>query len=350
MLSLLHSFRRSRMHRCLPSRRGSFRPELESLGGHVAFGQDAARPLKTFRPALEALEPRLVPTGVVATDVADTTYVLLQTGALFEHVGTDSSTGWHFIWNNVKQVSAGEDQYANPVAFVLLNDGTLWEHQGQDSSTGWHYVWNGVQSIAASAWGADDVFVLLNNGTAYEHIGVDSSNWSFIWNNVQSISAGKDATSNPAAFVLLNNGTLWEHLGHSSSTGWHYVWNGVNSVSASQLDADDVFVVLNNGTAYKHVGVDSSNWSFIWNNVKQVSAGGDPSYNATVYIVLNDGSVWRHDGTSSSTGWNYIWSNTTSVTGSEIDGNTVYIRLNNATAYEQTSDGQWHYLWFDVVA
>ncbi len=348
MASPFRLFRRLSAGRA-PSAHG-FHPRLESFGSSGALAPCVARPFPRLRPALETLEPRLVPTGVVATDQANMTYVLLQGGQLYEHDGTDSSTGWHFTWSGVKQVSAGEDAHANPVAFVLLNDGTLYEHLGQDSSTGWHYVWYGVQSVAASAWGADDAFVVLTNGAAYEHVGVDSPNWYFIWNGVQSISAGRDGSSNPAAFVLLQNGQLWEHLGRSSSTGWHYVWYGVNSMSASQLDADDVFVVLNNGTAYKHVGLDSSNWYFIWSGVKQLSAGSDPSYTPNVYVLLNDGSVWRHDGTSSSYGWTYIWNSTASVTGSEIDGNTVYIRLNNATAYEQTSDGQFHYIWFNVAA
>lgn len=349
MITLMHPFRQSRKQGRLRSSSLSFRPQLEALGGLADFARPAARPIETFRPDLEALEARLVPTGVVPTDQTNTTYVLLQNGTLYQHIGTDSSTGWYFIWNNVRQVSAGEDPHANPVAFVLLNDGTLYEHQGLDSSTGWSYIWYGVHSVTGTAWGSDDCFVVLNNGTAYEHVGVGTSNWSFIWNNVRQISAGKDGSNNPAAFVVLNDGTLWEHQGRSSSTGWSFVYNNVYSVSASQLVADDVFVLFNNNTAYEHVGVGTSNWYFIWNNVTQVSAGGDSSYNSACYILLNNGTVYLHAGRDSSTGWQYIWYNTNSISASEIDPYTVYIHLADGTAYEN-NDGTWHYVWYGVAA
>ena len=96
-------FRRSRKQG-RPASSNAFSPELECFGESPS-ARPAARRIADFQPALETLESRLVPTGVMPTDQNSTTYVLLQNGTLYEHVGTDSSTGWYFIWNNVKQVS-----------------------------------------------------------------------------------------------------------------------------------------------------------------------------------------------------------------------------------------------------
>ena len=162
------------------------------------------------------------------------------------------------------------------------------------------------------------------------------------------ISAGRDANGDPAAFLILNDNTLWEHTGQSSSTGWTFIYNNVSAVSPSQLVNEDAFVLFSNGTAYEHIGGSSPSWHFIWNGVSQVSAAGDFSYHSACYILLNNGTVYLHTGTDSSTGWTYIWNSTSSISASEIDAYTVYIRLNDGTAYEN-NDGTWHYVWYGVA-
>src|SRR5579871_6218408 len=105
--------------------RQSFAPQLECLHDSAGVNLSAARPLADLRLNLEALEERLVPAGIAATAQNDASFVLLQSGQLWEHVGTDSSKGWYYVWSNVKQVSAGVDSGLHPAAFVLFNDGTL---------------------------------------------------------------------------------------------------------------------------------------------------------------------------------------------------------------------------------
>ncbi len=324
-------------------------PELERLGPGSNSYRYPARSLTRLCLGLEALEARVVPTGVISTMNNDTGYVLLQNGTLYEHVGTDSSTGWYYVLNNVKQVSAGVDGYLNPTAFVLFNDGTLWEHQGLSAGTGWHYLWSGVASVTASRIAPDDAFVVFANGTAYEHLGVDSPTWYYIWNNVKAISAGRDGSGNPAAFVLFNDGTLWEHLGHSAGSGWHYVWFGVSSISASEFGPDEVFAVLNNGAAYEHFGLDSPFWYYICGNAQAISVGTDSNYFDAAFVLLNDGTLWEHTGFSAGTGWRYIWHGVSSISAAEHQQNTVYLRLADGSAYEN-DNGVWSFVWSSVAA
>src|SRR5205085_1658514 len=66
----------------------------------------------------------------------DTVFVLFGGGAAWEHVGTDSNSGWSKIWGaGVSDISAGVDSFGAPAVFCNFS-GSVWEHVGTDSNAG----------------------------------------------------------------------------------------------------------------------------------------------------------------------------------------------------------------------
>jgi hypothetical protein len=222
-----------------------------SVNVHRNFlAQDAAQPAPptaALMTAASAVSP-------------DTTYVVATNGALWQHVGTNQSTGWSLMLaSGVTDVSVGTDAAGKDAVFV--RQGTaLYEHTGADPSGGWVQIYaSGVTQISASRVQADTVFANFN-GDLWEHVGQNSGSWIHVWNTgVTGISAGVDSAGKPAVFANFS-GTLWEHTGTDMNSGWSFVGNGVTQFSASESQADTAFALLGN-LLREHVGRDpNANW------------------------------------------------------------------------------------------
>jgi hypothetical protein len=178
--------------------------------------------------------------GTASTVVSrNALYVVTTDGALWEHTGSDYSTGWSQLINGgVTGVSVGKDSQGNDAVFINVG-GTLLEHTGSNRLTGWTDIWNGgIGAISASLVQPDTVFVSYN-GDLEEYQGDQpaSSMWTTLDPGpVTDIQAGVDSTGAAAVFELVN-GELWEY----NSSGWTDIASGVTAMSASQVQADTVF-------------------------------------------------------------------------------------------------------------
>jgi hypothetical protein len=252
-----------------------------------------------------------------STTQVDTVFLLFggsAGGAVWEHVGRDSNSGWTKVWGaGVTEISCGIDSFGAPAVFCNFG-GSVWEHMGQDSNTGWSKVWSeGITQISASQHQADTVFTLFGGsagGAVSEHRGTDSnSGWTKVWAaGVTEISAS--SAQDDTVFCNFS-GAVWEHSGMDSNSGWSKIWTqAIAQISASPLQADTVYTVFDNsanGAAWEHNGTDlNSGWSKIWaQGITQISAA--PVQNDTAYVLFGGGAVWEHVGTDSNSGWFKIW-------------------------------------------
>jgi hypothetical protein len=242
----------------------------------------------------------------------DTVFVRIG-GAVYEHVGLDSNSGWYQIWGSgVSDISAGKDSLGNPTVFCNYG-GAVWEHNGLNMNSGWSEVWGGgVSQISASQGQADTVFC-NSNGAVWEHNGLNmNSGWSEVWGGggVSQISAA----SVQADTVFCNyGGAVWEHVGLNQNSGWSQILaSGATQISAgfSLNDGSPTVFVNCGGALWEHQGTNQySGWSEIWNSgVTQIS--GSDQYADTVCVGYGD-QTWIHSGTNMNSGWTQI---STSVT------------------------------------
>jgi hypothetical protein len=231
-------------------------------------------------------------------------------GAAWEHVGTDRNTGWFKIWDTgVNQISAGSQisagQSIADVSFVVFNGGALYEHIGTDKNLGWFKLRDtGVTQISASQGQADTVFANFS-GAVWEHNGRDgNSGWTKVWDaGVTQISAS--SAQSDTVFVTFSGGALWEHTGLNKSLGWTKVWDaGVTQFSVASSQPDTVFVTIS-GALWQHTGLDkNTGWSKIWDTaVTQISAAPQDD---TVFALIN-GGLWGHVGKDKNSGWFKLW-------------------------------------------
>jgi hypothetical protein len=99
-----------------------------------------------------------------------------------DYLTTGGVAHWHTLSgsdvalaSNVKQVTAGTDQFGNYMIDLLYNSGSIDEYR---SSTGWYNVWSGGASISKGRLGELDI--VFNWGDAYAHT---LSGWTFLSSN-----------------------------------------------------------------------------------------------------------------------------------------------------------------------
>src|SRR5204862_6515 len=127
-------------------------------------------------------------------------------GAVWEHVGRDSNTGWSKIWGSgVTEISAGFASSGAPPVFFTTG-GAVGDDRGTDSIASW----------------------LRSGTTAIPHITA-----------CPPISAARSA--DPTGYVLFGGstgGAVWEHVGTDSNAGWFKIWaSGVTEISAGLTEA-----------------------------------------------------------------------------------------------------------------
>jgi hypothetical protein len=236
-----------------PARRRSPRPGLEALGGAglPRAGRGPTRP--------EMLERREVPAVVASATLFNTSYELFGGGALYEHSGTNASTGWAFVTGGVAKVSVGRTPYSQDAQFVLLTGGFLYEHQGYNYSAGWYYLGSGIRDLSASLLESDCVYAITGANYLYKHLGTSSSlGYNFLDFNVAEVSAGRDPYGYAAAFARYANGNVDEIWGTSYYAYHSYLGSGLSAVSASQIQADTVYMTFTAYGCYEHIGLSSS--------------------------------------------------------------------------------------------
>jgi hypothetical protein len=215
------------------------------------------------------------------------TYVITTDGALWQHTGSNHSTGWtELTARGVTGVSVGVDSKGNDVQFVQFND-ALSEHTGNNPTTGWSLLSaTDVGSITASQIQANTVFTTYN-GDMWEYSG---GNWTQLeTSGVLSISAGVGSNGKAAVFENYG-GELWEY----SSAGWTDIASHVQVIRASQFKANTVF--YSTGTdLWEHAG-SAGNWQITSSGVTSFSAGLGSSGNAVVFAVVN-GDLREFSGT-----------------------------------------------------
>jgi hypothetical protein len=277
----------------------------------------------SYRPTLEALEERRVPSGTSQDGV----FIRYNNGQLWQH----TAAGFQFIDVNVANVSSGMDSSGHAAAFILYNSGILAEWS---AATGSHLIDGNVVGVSASSLAPDTAFILYNTGAVYEHTGVSSaSGFRYIDTNAVKLSAGLAASDavGPAVFIVYNTGALYEW---SPAGGFQFIDVNVRSVSASQLvsQPDTAFVVYNNNALYEH---SHAGFHLIDNNVVGVTVGETGTsltgFQLAAFILYDTGAVYEWSSLTNS--FTYVDINAVGVS-APMAFNSVFIVYNNGALYE----------------
>jgi hypothetical protein len=204
------------------------------------------------------------------------------------YVSTDRSAFTSTIMgSDVKQVSAGLDQYGNPEAFVLTLDGWIFS---VDSYGGLNF-----RGPIPAPWGTPGYIKQISasvNGRVYA-IGQNDALWvnyggPFFYPRggyVKQISAGLDANGSPQVFGIGGDDRLYLNTDGGG-------WSQPLGPSARQISADakgGVYAIDPNNTVYYYLnGVQTTLGGY----VKQVSAGLDSAGNSEVFATRWDDSVY----------------------------------------------------------
>jgi hypothetical protein len=235
---------------------------------------------KQFTSATQDLSNPTAPTAGTGTTIVgrQNTYVITTGGALWEHTGSDFTTGWtELAAFGVTNVSIGEDSSGNDVQFVQFDSG-LSQHTGSSTTSGWSYLCaTDVGSISASQLQADTVFTTYN-GDLWECVNTD---WTQLeTSGVSGISAGKNSSGQMVLFA-----TFGGALEEQTSTGWAIIAHHVKAFSASQVQANTV-CFSTGGNLMEHVG-GFGNWTIKSSGVSMFSAGVGAQGKAVVFAEVN---------------------------------------------------------------
>jgi hypothetical protein len=265
------------------------------------FGAPSVKAAARFRPTLEALEGRDVPSAVgYAMTVQGSKDFLVAGGALFERDDAGNVTNLTPGSRSVTSVSVHQDLWGPAKADVLFSNGDLWRW---DDSVGWRYMTSFVSQVSAGPSGYSAV--LLRDGRAGEMYADPwwTSSLTVITSNVSGVSMGTDRNGQPMIDVLWSDGSACEWRGYGN---WESLGSGIRQVAAGENGASAV--LFNNGDAYNHYDAayaanghfnGSGWWQFLSSNVTWVSIGTD-FLGYTMTDVIYHGAALQH---SDRTGW-----------------------------------------------
>jgi hypothetical protein len=261
-------------------------------------------------------------TGVAAVGRVNT-FVITRDGALWEHTGSDYSTGWIQLVNRgVTAVQVGIDALGADTAFVQIG-GDLLEHRGTDPSRGWTFVDSGVTAFSASQVQANTVFTSYGSDL-WEYA---NGNWTKLKSRgVTGFQAGLGGDGRASVFANFG-GDLREY----SAGTWYAVDNGVTAFSASQVQADTVFTSYG-GDLWQHVGTDrTTGWTQLaTSSVTAFSAGEAAPGRASVFALIY-GDLREHTGTDPQRGWHEVQNGgVTSFSASQFEADAVFVFLGSA--------------------
>jgi hypothetical protein len=123
-----------------------------------------------------------------------------------------------------------------------LNTGGAAEEPSDTS--GWHFLANGVRQVSAGRNGVAEL--VLVNGDAY-HFSETTGSFTFLSLGVAQITAGTDENDNVLTDLVPFGGAAYEYR---AGSGWSYPGSGVRQVSKAPSGVTDV--LFNNGSAYEH--------------------------------------------------------------------------------------------------
>jgi hypothetical protein len=153
-------------------------------------------------------------------------------------------------------------------------------------------------------------------------------------------------TATDGVFIRYNDGQLWER----TSAGFRFIDTNTVSVS-SGVDTSgnpSAFILYNNGALYE--------WSvkngFTLIDVNAVSISGSQIQADTVFIVYDNGALFEHTGLSSGAGFSLIDVNATNVSaGRDSAGNpAAYIVYDNTALYEWSPSLGFHLIDVNVAS
>jgi Calpain family cysteine protease len=230
--------------------------------------RSAQRPPR-FRPQVEALEDRAVPTVLV----------LGSDGNLWSEGPGWQASGRRWVDGNVQSFAQGGDGFI----YVQDTNGNLWKENAGWQILGRTQVDYNVQSFAVGNDGY--IYVLGTDGNLWkEQPGWQTNGRTWIDYSVRSFALGSDGWD----YVLGRDGNLWRELPGWQNAGRTWVDGSVQSF-AHGTDGWD-YVLGTDGNLWKELPywqafgrteVDSSVHSFLY--------GGD----GYVYVLGHDGNLWR---------------------------------------------------------
>jgi hypothetical protein len=186
--------------------------------------------------------------GVAEAKAGDgVSYVLLTNGKLWEFHNAGAS--WQYLGSGVSSIDAGTDQFGVNKVDVVNVLGAAWECS---DTSGWHFLANNVWQVSAGRNGVAEL--LLFNGDAY-HFSETTGSFTFLGSGVAQITAGTDQNGNFMIDLVTFGGGAYEYC---IGSGWSYLGSGVWQVSKARAGVTDV--LFSNGYAYEH---DANDWLFL---------------------------------------------------------------------------------------
>jgi hypothetical protein len=194
--------------------------------------------------------------GVTSAKAGDgVSYVLLNNGKLLEY--HDATASWQLVGTGVAAIDAGTDQYGVNKVDVINVLGAAWEYS---DTSGWHFLDNNVRQVSAGRNGIAEL--LLFNGDAY-HYTETTGSYILLDSGVAQITAGTDQNGNFMIDLVTFGGSAYEYR---VGSGWSFLSNNVVQISKGHNGVTDV--LFSDGSAYEH---DLSGWLFLTNGAWQVA-------------------------------------------------------------------------------
>jgi hypothetical protein len=187
----------------------------------------------------------------------------------------------------------------------------------------------------------------LYSGGAYQSTIVDPT-YASSQGGIAQVSAGEHGPQGwlgapSSAFVRFGNNSVIEYY-QFSGLFWIndticQAGSGASEISAVQNQSDDVFVRFGNGVVAEHIGPElNAGWNpvvvpnplnayapYASFGASQISAGKDAVTGKDAVFVNFSGSLWENSGSAFGSGWKYVTSNVTSLSASQMQGDTVFV-------------------------
>jgi hypothetical protein len=259
-----------------------------------------ARPATTFRPGVEKLDERLLPSvsGYSAAGHKDfyLTGSSLQERDQYGNVSTLASS--------VSQVSVLQSNTGSARADVLFGDGTLKEWS---DATGWKFIEGGVSQVSA---GWNGYSAIVGSGYLYLY-NTDANTETLVKSGIASASLGLDLNNQAMIGMVTTSGLAYEWR---AAGGFETLWSGGTSLvqQVSAGPAGRCALLTTTGSVVEHVDATynadgsyagGSTYSPLSNTglngtVASISCGVDAYGGVMLDVVSTSGVAYRYDSTN----------------------------------------------------
>jgi hypothetical protein len=294
-------------------------------------------PKRRFRPRLESLEGRAVPSATGFSSATQNqfgqqvVFSVTRDGSLWENNPAFGGSGWAelAVPANFLSVSATRNSLGQPVVFTGLSNGAIWENNPAFGGNGWLEIADpqgfegGIEHILATAkisatqtaTGQPSVFAVTQDGSLWDFhqdaISSFSNGWVKISNpaGFQDINATRNANGQAVVFAIAASAnsarSLWEFNPAFGGTQWALLsdqGNFLGHLAATQNSANQPVVFAVDGIRSlwefnpAFPAINGSQWHLLSNQGQftgDVAASRNRSGQEVVFALDGIRSLWE---------------------------------------------------------